>query len=364
MAIKPIIYDFPSEFRTENTSALVSAFDDEISALASCFSGLLTGRTLEDAEGATLDLIGSIVGLTREEAAVITEGLIQNYPIDDSDYRKLLKMWIIKLNSICDRAALVAAVKIWDEDDDVTVSSTASVTISGDYNREMLPIAGGIKLVSGGLSAPEISLSGSMLSIVDTSGVAESFDIYVNGSNEETITTWTYDLLNLELAAGVYAIAVKANATGYAESGFSNTVPFYATERLATPQPVLTGTVLSWDAISHADGYQVTASYTDSGQTFSYSETITTTLIDLYDWLIQEAPLETIFTVHVVALGSGSYRNSYPSSAITFLLSNAIEAPTLDIIDGKARAITTDLRTEEIAFYLDGTVQISVVPVE
>ena len=78
-----------------------------------------------------------------------------------------------------------------------------------------------------------------------------------NGTKQSTPKV-TVDLTSLSgyesLAAGTYALGVKAKASGYQDSDLSQTVSF---TKLAAPVATAVDTIVSWDAITNAESYDV-----------------------------------------------------------------------------------------------------------
>lgn len=76
------------------------------------------------------------------------------------------------------------------------------------------------------LTAPTISLDGDILTIIDESGLAESFDILVDGELKALTGDHTFDLSTLGLSTGTHSITVKAKADGYKDSDESIAVSY------------------------------------------------------------------------------------------------------------------------------------------
>jgi hypothetical protein len=76
------------------------------------------------------------------------------------------------------------------------------------------------------LDSPTISLDGNILTITDESGLAEEFDIIVDGEVKATNMSTTFDLSTLGLPEGTHSITVKARASGYKDSDESNAVSY------------------------------------------------------------------------------------------------------------------------------------------
>ena len=147
MAIRPIADDFPDEFKQPNIEGFVAAFDKQIAELVTVMNQA-TIVAIDDASGITLDWIGERVGLTRLQATerVTTPG---SYPVDDDDYRKLLKQQIIKNSSNCNLDDVLKCILEWDENGGADNDSVhpATIIVSGDATRDMLPIAAGVNKI-------------------------------------------------------------------------------------------------------------------------------------------------------------------------------------------------------------------------
>lgn len=77
------------------------------------------------------------------------------------------------------------------------------------------------------LPAPILTLLGNTITIYDKSERAQSFDIYLNGTLNTTITGEnTFDISTLDLSKGNYKIYVIAKAEGYKDSARSNSISF------------------------------------------------------------------------------------------------------------------------------------------
>lgn len=81
--------------------------------------------------------------------------------------------------------------------------------------------------------------------------------LQANGTKQETPKV-TVDLTSLSgyesLAAGTYALSVRAKAAGYQDSDLSSTVSF---TKLAAPVATASDTTVTWDGITNADSYDV-----------------------------------------------------------------------------------------------------------
>ena len=141
--IKPIADDFPEEFRKTNIEAFTAAFDKQIAELVQVMNSAVI-VAIDDAEGIVLDWIGDRVGLTRTQATARVNTPAQ-YPVDDDDYRKLLKQQIVKNSSNCNLDDVLKCVLTWDENGGAANSvNPAEIVVSGDVTNDMLPVAAGV----------------------------------------------------------------------------------------------------------------------------------------------------------------------------------------------------------------------------
>ena len=85
--------------------------------------------------------------------------------------------------------------------------------------------------------------------------------------NADPSAVTTFDLTSLGLSAGDHTIKVKATATGYADSDFSNSETYAGQEQLAAPQNVsVSGTTASFDEVENAELYEFFVDGTSIGE--------------------------------------------------------------------------------------------------
>jgi hypothetical protein len=108
---------------------------------------------------------------------------------------------------------------------------TAKVMADGYYDSDYSNIISYVYAQA--LSAPQISIDGNDLNIVDTSGKAQSYDVYIGGEHKVTVKATTnsnlktsINLQNYIAIEGVYIIYVYAWADGYNQSPKSNEVSY------------------------------------------------------------------------------------------------------------------------------------------
>ena len=100
--------DLPQQFKDKpRIEALVHAFDEEIAELEKTIRSLTTNRTLSSASSKQLDMIGSIVNLSRIDAMELS-----GVEATDEIYRTLLKYKIIANTNRCTISELYDACKL------------------------------------------------------------------------------------------------------------------------------------------------------------------------------------------------------------------------------------------------------------
>lgn len=168
------------------------------------------------------------------------------------------------------------------------------------------------------LSAPEISLSNNVISwfAVDN---ADSYEVYENGSKVKSQAETTYTIT--QTAPGTYSYTVKAtsNNSQYLKSNSSNAVEYTVSAgKLSAPQITLTGNVLSWTAVDHADLYEVYEGETVVIRQANTSYTITKSVAGSYSYKVK-------------ALSINGYTESEFSNVETYTYQpQTVEATQLD----------------------------------
>lgn len=149
----------------------------------------------------------------------------------------------------------------------VTTAGTYSVTIvtigTGSYT-DSKESAAVTYVVQNTLATPTIAIEGNTLKITDVEN-AQKYKIYANGELKTTITKaaqgtqTTYDLTNLNLSAGNYAITVVAEAEGFTDSDVSNSVNYTVQAQLAAPTIAMNadGKTLEITDVADATSYDV-----------------------------------------------------------------------------------------------------------
>lgn len=180
----------------------------------------------------------------------------------------------------------------------------------------------------------------------------EEYKIKVDGTLSVTVqcdgsTTVISDAMQtLNLTTGTHTISIIASATGAQDS-----IPYELSVTVCSVTYNLTNCTKGSSAPDYlfAGASSSITFAADTGYTLPNSITVTGATLE--GW--------------VPSLGAAGISNVTGNVTITIVAQAAtLAAPTLDMIDGKARAITTDLNTQKIAFFFDGTIQIAEVNVE
>lgn len=114
--------------RGKNTLAICSAIDRQIEALVRAFGDIKSKTNFDKAEGNGLDLIGTIVDLSRAEAGLLSgETEIPYAVLSDDKYRKFLKYQAYRNANGCSYYDLVNAMRvIWGDATKIHYSEEAS----------------------------------------------------------------------------------------------------------------------------------------------------------------------------------------------------------------------------------------------
>ena len=150
---------------------------------------------------------------------------------------------------------------------------------------------------------------------------ATRYEVECVDNSTSTITTFNVSVNTVNLSTylttlSTYTIRVRAKASGFAPSQWSNTVQFNITPiNLPVPTGIsISNNIVSWNPVENASGYEI--SY-QIGQ--NPRQVITTTVglsIDLSNYLT----LAQTYPIQVKALGSGIFSDSVYSTAISFTI--------------------------------------------
>ena len=156
-----------------------------------------------------------------------------------------------------------------------------------------------------------------------------------------------FDLATLDLADGTHTVKVKAKASGYIDSEFSNEVSY--TKAPAAPTITLTGSIISWAAVTGATGYRIIATADVAKQTDT-----TSTSFDLSTWSDLTAGT---WTVQVLSTNGTVYSDS--SNTVTYTVQNKLATPTI-AIDGNTLKITDVENAQRYKIYANGELKTTI----
>jgi len=115
--IDELIKDFPEQFKNKKfIDVLLKAFDKQYQRILGVFQDLIDKVDVDVAEGAQLDGIGDIVGLSRTEARNSSPLYSSTPYLDDETYRKLLKHQIQRNYSTCTYDDIANSIKTFIPD--------------------------------------------------------------------------------------------------------------------------------------------------------------------------------------------------------------------------------------------------------
>ena len=209
--------------------------------------------------------------------------------------------------------------------------------------------------LTGQLPAPtNVAVSGATLTWTAVPN-AVGYRIYVGGTARttgQTITGTNFNLATLNLTSGNHNIQVRAlgNGTTTQNSGLSTGVNF-TPGAVAVPTNVnISGTTLSWTAVSNAVGYRI---YID-GTARTTGTDITTTSFNLATLNLAVGT----YDVQVRALGNGTTtHDSNLSAAVEFVLQTlALEAPANVNLQGNVLHWNAVTGTIGYVIYVGGVV--------
>ena len=153
---------------------------------------------------------------------------------------------------------MTGAAHTWNQNTGVLVLSNPTADGTVTVTAEQIKIA-----------APTLSISGSTLSIVTSDNLPSTYTLTATGVGDtktksgllKSGTTTTFDLSTWLTDIGTYTITAVVVNSIYATSDSSNAVTYTVVQpQLATPQNVTAeGTTVSWDAVENAESYDVYA---------------------------------------------------------------------------------------------------------
>lgn len=163
------------------------------------------------------------------------------------------------------------------------------------------------------LSAPEISLSGNVISWAAVEN-AVGYEVYENEVKKAELDAeaTSYTIVD-PYDGGTYSYQVKALAgAGFTDSALSEAVSFVASTKIVLGKPeaaielTAEGYILGWDAIEHAAGYEVYQGATKVADVEEESYKI-------------EVAADGAYSYSVKAKGDATYADSASSDAVVFI---------------------------------------------
>lgn len=128
--IEGVEYDLLEQFKGQkNTSAVCSAIDRQLRDLVQALTSVKSETNFDDAVGKNLDLIGSIVDLSRAEAALLNDGdeEIPYEVLSDDKYRKFLKYQAYRNANGCSYYDLINTMRIvWEDASNISYSEESA----------------------------------------------------------------------------------------------------------------------------------------------------------------------------------------------------------------------------------------------
>lgn len=113
--------DIPCQFRDKpNLDVLIRAFSKQLEELLEVFEDLKVKTTLDGAEGQQLDMLGTIVGISRSDVYELLS-LRPGYKVSDDLFRNVLKFQILKNNANGTYAEIMKGIHLlWGDAAEIT----------------------------------------------------------------------------------------------------------------------------------------------------------------------------------------------------------------------------------------------------
>lgn len=167
---------------------------------------------------------------------------------------------------------------------------------------------------------------------------SDNWNITIGGTSDKTKGTLSSDgkTLNVAILSANGNIVITASA---------------ALEAPAAPTITLTGSTISWPAVTGATGYRIMATADTAKQTDT-----TSTSFDLSTWSDLTAGT---WTIRVLSTNGTVYSDS--SNTVTYVVQNKLAAPAIAMnADGKTLEITDVENATSYDVYVDGTLKTNV----
>lgn len=107
------ITDLPQQFQEKkNIGVLIEAFAKQLEELNTAFEEIQSKTVIDNAEGDTLDKIGSIVSLSRRDAGILAGKNVGEWVMSDERYRQYLKYKILSNTNECSYYDLMEGLRL------------------------------------------------------------------------------------------------------------------------------------------------------------------------------------------------------------------------------------------------------------
>lgn len=220
------------------------------------------------------------------------------------------------------------------------------------------------------LAAPVITISEEGVVSWDEVEHADSYEIYEDGSSIKEQAETSYTITTTVGGMHIYKVKAKSSNSAYLDSEFSNQLIYTVSVQLSTP--VITSIedcVISWQAVEHADGYEV------------YQDGVLIGTADTTEFFITSAPATHVYTVkatstadqYTTSEASAPYEYSVPlgvTVGISFPSGYPAGKITVAILNGEEKVAEKEVDAVpggygSVSFYVpDGSYVAKVVSIE
>lgn len=168
-------------------------------------------------------------------------------------------------------------------------------------------------------------------------------------TQSKSVTETSINLSAWLTEAGTYSLTVKASGYGYIMSDESAAVAYTKQDTIQPPVITLSGSVISWTAVSNATAYRIIATADTAKQTDT-----TSTSFDLSTWSDLTAGT---WTIRVLSTNGTVYSDS--SNTVTYIIQNKLATPTI-AIDGDTLKITDVENAQKYKIYANGELKTTI----
>ncbi len=168
-------------------------------------------------------------------------------------------------------------------------------------------------------------------------------------TQSKSVTETSINLSAWLTEAGTYSMTVKASGDGYIMSDESAAVAYTKQDTIQPPVITLSGSVISWTAVSGATSYRIIATADTAKQTYT-----TSTSFDLSTWSDLTAGT---WTIRVLSTNGTIYSDS--SNTVTYIIQNKLATPTI-AIDGDTLKITDVENAQRYKIYANGELKTTI----